>query len=100
MPLLQRIDLDTIFPDQTLSTVKVRGKETGPFAGNRKVTAVATCAGPPSGLEWKVLSSANNSIEPGDPATTAVDRTAIAAYEEDGTVATYASRAHVIFANR
>ena len=41
-----------------------------------------------------------NSIDPGGSTTTQTDRTAIAAYEEDGTVLTYAPRAYAICANR
>lgn len=59
-----KVVLDTVFPDQGLTTVKAGGKETDPFAGNWKVKAIATCADPPSGLEWNELPSLDNSTSP------------------------------------
>ncbi|HYN92303.1 MAG TPA: hypothetical protein VES42_00435 [Pilimelia sp.] len=46
------VAMDDIYPDETLSTVKVSGRETDPIATNWRVKGFATCADEPAGLEW------------------------------------------------
>jgi hypothetical protein len=47
-----QVAMDDIFPDEDLAEVTVTGRETDAYGGNWTVTAVATCAEEPPGLEW------------------------------------------------
>ena len=45
------VGMDDVYPDLTTNSVQVTGKETDPLSTNWWVSAVATCADEPSGLE-------------------------------------------------
>ena len=51
------VGLDDIYPDLTTNSVTVSGKETDPLDTNWWVSAVATCADEPAGLELEVAVS-------------------------------------------
>jgi hypothetical protein len=57
------VTLDDIFPDPTTQSVTVTGKETDPYAGNWRPTAVATCSDPLPGLVWEDETSLRSSSD-------------------------------------
>ncbi len=68
--------MDSIFPDQTLTSVTVSGVETDPIASNSwSITAIAICAPAPAGLEWNVQPSIVDSNDKSVTATCTGNRT-------------------------
>lgn len=61
--------MDNIVPNQALTAVTVTGVETDATLNNWSVTAVATCAPAPAGLEWNVQQSIVDSADKSVTAT-------------------------------
>lgn len=60
------VAMDDIYPNDTLTEVEVTGKETDAYAVDWEITAFATCADEPAGLEWIWDESDENSVTPKD----------------------------------
>jgi hypothetical protein len=60
---LGSVAMDDVFPNEATDSVTVTGKETDPYGGAWRPTAVATCAPALPGLEWIQAQSPNDSSD-------------------------------------